>query len=167
MTIKFILAFLFILTSTISSKASPIDVIFSPLGGGRDRIIKELNQAKKNIFVAVYKLSNKELAEALLTAEKRGVEVKIILDKSEAEKKKSMFSYLKENKLAIKKYIPPTGGNMHHKFCIIDQRMIITGSYNWNNAAEEENNETLLFITGDSNLVEKFLKEFDRLWNTK
>lgn len=52
---------------------------------------------------------------------------------------------------------------MHHKFAVVDGRRLISGSLNWTLAAVQSNLENVL-ITEETNLVQPFIKEFQRLW---
>lgn len=53
---------------------------------------------------------------------------------------------------------------MHHKFVIVDEEILITGSTNWTMSAFFGNFENIL-VTNQSSLVGPFLKEFDRMWH--
>jgi phosphatidylserine/phosphatidylglycerophosphate/cardiolipin synthase-like enzyme len=57
-----------------------------------------------------------------------------------------------------------TDHHMHHKFAVIDERTVMTGSYNWTRSAALYNHENIL-ITGDKAIVKEYLKEFHRLWD--
>jgi cardiolipin hydrolase len=52
---------------------------------------------------------------------------------------------------------------MHHKFALFDQRVLLTGSYNWTRAAARDNQENIV-ITGDPVLVDAFTNTFEDLW---
>jgi len=52
---------------------------------------------------------------------------------------------------------------MHHKFVIVDNRLIAFGSFNWTSQAVACNNESLI-ITNDAHTVAPFCKEFEKLW---
>jgi phosphatidylserine/phosphatidylglycerophosphate/cardiolipin synthase-like enzyme len=52
---------------------------------------------------------------------------------------------------------------MHHKFVILDQQTVVTGSYNWTHESEEENQENLLILR-DEYSVEAYSQEFEALW---
>jgi phosphatidylserine/phosphatidylglycerophosphate/cardiolipin synthase-like enzyme len=58
----------------------------------------------------------------------------------------------------------PLGDLLHHKFAIIDQRTVITGSHNWSNAANYHNDETLLVIQDNPTVAAQFDREFNRLY---
>ena len=55
------------------------------------------------------------------------------------------------------------GDKFHHKFAVIDNRTVITGSFNWSPAAAHTNDETLLVIDSPT-LAAHFRREMDRLW---
>ncbi|XP_035746759.1 mitochondrial cardiolipin hydrolase [Egretta garzetta] len=54
-------------------------------------------------------------------------------------------------------------GYMHHKFAIVDRRMLITGSLNWTTQAIHNNRENLLVVE-DAEYVKPFLDEFEKIW---
>jgi phosphatidylserine/phosphatidylglycerophosphate/cardiolipin synthase-like enzyme len=53
---------------------------------------------------------------------------------------------------------------MHHKFMVVDDSSLITGSYNWTLSAAKYNHENVL-LTTEGGLVKSFLKEFGQLWH--
>lgn len=148
-----------------------VQVFFSPNGGARDAIIKELAGAKKEINIAMYILTDRELSNALISAKDRGVKVKILLDAKSAEEiGYSKHHFLSERKIDVRldnthrTYGDKYEGIMHNKFAIIDNKTLITGSYNWTHSAEELNNENLLIIKDAEELINKFEEEFLKLW---
>jgi phosphatidylserine/phosphatidylglycerophosphate/cardiolipin synthase-like enzyme len=149
-----------------------IEAFFSPNGGARKAILKELKEAESTIDVAMYILTDRELSKALTSAEERGVNVRILLDgKSAEEIGYSKHHFLSERKVAVKlddthkSYGDKYEGIMHNKFAIIDNKVLITGSYNWTHSAEELNNENLLIIKDAEELLNEFEEEFLKLWD--
>ena len=149
-----------------------VQVFFSPNGGARDAIIEELADAKKEINIAMYILTDRELSNALISAKDRGVKVKILLDAKSAEEiGYSKHHFLSERKIDVrldnthKSYGGKYEGIMHNKFAIIDNKTLITGSYNWTHSAEKLNNENLLIIKDAEELINKFEEEFLKLWD--
>jgi phosphatidylserine/phosphatidylglycerophosphate/cardiolipin synthase-like enzyme len=59
----------------------------------------------------------------------------------------------------------PTGDLLHHKFAVIDRRTVITGSHNWSNAANYNNDETLLIVQDNPTVAAHFDREFNRLYD--
>ena len=56
------------------------------------------------------------------------------------------------------------GDKLLHKFAVIDNKKVITGSFNWSPSAAHTNDETLLVIHS-SQLAQHFTREMDRLWD--
>ncbi len=149
-----------------------VEVFFSPNGGAREAILDELKNAKEEINVAMYILTDRELSNALISAKNRGVKVKILLDAKSAEEiGYSKHHFLSEREIDVKldnthkSYGDKYEGIMHNKFAIIDNKILITGSYNWTHSAEELNNENLLIIKDAEELLNEFEEEFLKLWN--
>ena len=148
-----------------------IQAFFSPAGGARTAILKELSKAKEQIDVAMYILTDRELSNALVTAQERGVIVRVIFDGNQSRDityskhcfldRKGIDVKLDESHTAKKGKYP---GVMHHKFAIIDSEVLITGSYNWTHSAEIKNEENLLIIKGAKEIIKDYKKEFNKLW---
>jgi phosphatidylserine/phosphatidylglycerophosphate/cardiolipin synthase-like enzyme len=134
-----------------------IEVYFSPHGGCSEAIIKELNKAKSTILVQAYSFTSAPIVKALLNAHKRGVKVEVILDKSQRTEKYSSATFLFNQGIPVK--IDSQHAIAHNKVMIIDGESVITGSFNFTKAAEENNAENLLIIY-DKKLVERYTKNW-------
>jgi len=119
-------------------------VYFSPNGGCTQAIIREIDQAKREILVQAYSFTSSPIAKALLEAHKRGVRVQVILDKSQHTEKYSSADFLANSGIPTR--IDPAHAVAHNKVMIIDGETVITGSFNFTKAAEEKNAENLLVI---------------------
>ena len=137
-------------------------VIFSPKGGTSKELSRLIKAAKKGIVVAVYAFSSKYLGQALSGALKRGLKIRIILDGDNARKAYSIDEWLAGEGIEVR-FITVKGGNMHHKFMLIDGKRLITGSYNFTNESEFRNYEAAIF-SGHKGLIQAFAAEFERLW---
>lgn len=138
-----------------------IRVYFSPQGGCENAILKAISQANKTVDVAMYTFTSQPLAAALAEAENRRIEVRVYLDKSQKNGKYSQAANLAAAGCEVK--FEDSSGLMHNKFCVIDSRLLITGSYNWTKAAETKNDENLLMIP-DKSLAEIFEGKFEEYW---
>lgn len=136
-----------------------LSVYFSP--GARPRVLAELAKARKTIDVAMYSFTDSDLAWALVKAHARGVRVHIFLDSEQAAGKYAKARFFERRGLTVRYY--HGAGIMHHKFAVIDRRVVITGSYNWTASAEERNKENLLIIA-DRQVAGAYQREFDRMW---
>ena len=138
-------------------------VLFSPKGGISKELARLIKAAKSEITVAAYAFSSKYLGNALSTAHKRGVKVRIILDGNIARKAYSIDEWLASEEIEVR-FIEVKGGCLHHKFMVIDGKILMTGSYNFTNESEFRNHEAAIF-TNNKALIQSFAAEFDHLWN--
>ena len=119
-------------------------VYFSPHGGCTQAIVDALNGAKKSVLVQAYSFTSYPIADALIGAHRRGVKVKVILDKSQINVKGGKIDLLANDNIPVS--IDTTHAIPHSKVMIIDGQTVITGSFNFTNAAEDRNAENLLII---------------------
>lgn len=128
-----------------SSSADNIKVCFTPGGQCTNEVVDTINHARSNILVQAYSFTSAPIAQALVNAQRRHVQVKVILDKSQfTSKKYSSSQYL--NNYHIPVWIDYKPAIAHNKIMIIDDRTVITGSFNFTKAAEYKNVENLLII---------------------
>lgn len=149
-------------STSINSGAS-YDVGFSPEGTGLQQVLTVINGAKKSIHVAAYSFTSKPIAQALLQASKRGVDVKVIADEKSNSGKYSATTYLANNKIQVK-----LDGNypiFHHKFMVVDGNTLETGSFNYSAAAANKNAENVLVLHNIPSLAQTYDTEWNKLWN--
>ena len=132
-------------------------VYFSPEGGATEAIVQALGQAQKSVYVQAYSFTSSPIAKALVQAYKRGVEVAVILDKSNRTDKYSAADFLLN--AGIPTYIDAAHAIAHNKVMVIDERVVITGSFNFTRAAETKNAENLLVID-DPMLAARYLENW-------
>ena len=133
----------------------------SPDGGCADLLKGEFAAAETSIHVAVYTFTNADLADHLLLAQQRGVEVQVVTDPWEANW--GMFTALEADGIPVRYAPNPNGAIMHHKFAVIDERMVLTGSYNWTDSAENLNDENLVRLNHVQAAMD-FEDTFQELW---
>jgi phosphatidylserine/phosphatidylglycerophosphate/cardiolipin synthase-like enzyme len=119
-------------------------VYFSPHGNCTEAIISKIDKAKAEILVQAYSFTSAPIARALLNAHKRGVKVEAILDKSQRTERYTSATFLANS--GIPTFIDDKHAIAHNKIMIIDQSIVITGSFNFTKAAEEKNAENMLII---------------------
>lgn len=141
--------------------AQNVKVLFSPDGGCQQAIVDEISKATKSIEIAMYYLTSREVAQELAKAKEKGVAIRIFLDQSQETSKYSKSRYLMKRGIEVRFYVG--SGLMHNKFAVIDNRVLITGSFNWTPTADRENQENLLILT-DKDLVKQYSDRFEFLW---
>ena len=73
----------------------------------------------------------------------------------------SDITHLEKQGIPVK--VDDTRHHMHHKFMVIDQSSVITGSYNWTRSAAEYNHENIVLLN-DAGIAKSYQDEFNRLW---
>jgi hypothetical protein len=137
--------------------------LFSPSGRIRARIISEINKATSKIDIAIYSFTADEIREALVAAKGRGVAIRIIADTSQANGQGSEIATLEGLGFNLKRSAGGSGGIMHNKYMIIDERVLFTGSYNWSANAEDSNFENAIFLLG-SPVTQSYISDFEKIW---
>jgi len=140
-----------------------IEVAFSPHGGGTEIVVKAIGEAKRSIRVQAYSFTSAKIAESLLEALKRNVEVRVILDKSQETAQYSSATFFANQKIPLK--IDNDFAIAHSKIMIIDEETVVTGSFNFTKAAEENNAENVLVIRGNKELAALYLQNWQWRWD--
>jgi phosphatidylserine/phosphatidylglycerophosphate/cardiolipin synthase-like enzyme len=107
--------------------------------------------------VQAYSFTSAAIAKALVDAHKRGVKVQVILDKSQRTEKYSEADFLSH--AGVPTLIDAKHAIAHNKIMVLDGQTVITGSFNFTKAAENENAENLLVIS-DTALAQKYLENW-------
>lgn len=126
-----------------ASAISP-EVFFSPRGGCTDAICNQIAKARKSILVQAYSFTSQPISDALIAAHARGIEVIAILDKSNTTARASAMPQIRDAGIAT--YIDAKHSIAHNKVILIDDAIVITGSFNFTGAAEKSNAENLLIL---------------------
>lgn len=141
------------------------EVCFSPAKIKKEScqslIINNIKKAEKTIDFAIYSFTDINIADALIF-KKNDIKIRCIYDKVQSKQKNSLIEYLNINGINCK--VKTGRGIMHHKYIIIDNKFLITGSYNWTNNARENNNENAILF-GEDYIVRYFIENFNELWN--
>ncbi len=126
----------------------------------QSQIVEQIKLAQFSIWVAVAWFTNKELMRALYEKKQSGLNVRLVIFDDEINNRDGVnFEKYFETKRV--KPIGPYKNTMHHKFCIIDLKLVIHGSYNWTNKANW-NKETISIEHGRE-IAEQFAHEFIKL----
>ena len=118
----------------------------------------------KSIDVAMFTLTHDVLVDAVLAQHHRGLRVRIIIDNRQAHCKGCDAQRLLEAGVDLR-----TDNSFyatHHKFAIIDECVVINGSFNWTAQAAAGNQEGVIIYRRASKLVAEFTAAFQRMWDT-
>lgn len=145
-----------------ATQQDPPSAYFSP---GTDILfaLRDLmGEAQNRLLICVFTISDDRLSKAIKTAHQRGIDVRIITDNHKSEDKGSDIEYLHKSRVPVRMDRSPD--HMHHKYAIVDDHSLVTGSYNWTRSAETRNQENIV-VLHDASLIRQFEKEFERLWD--
>lgn len=149
---------------------SSLKVFFAPDGGATRELVQLINSARKSVDVQAYSFTSKPIIKALIHARERGVDVEIILDRSNVERKNYRTHTYRRlispgldavYTAGIPTYIDDRYLIAHNKVMLIDDRIIVTGSFNFSYAAAHFNAENMLVIKNIPALVSRYQKNFE------
>ena len=169
-----ILSLLFIFVSSFEI-LSFSKIYFTPRDDIRSRLIELINNERKSIHSAIYMFTDKTIAQAIIDAYVRGVEIKIVLDQVSMSERFGKGLFLKKNGLNIlvhttATYNPFSMPIMHHKFFIFglnnlyNSGLLWSGSFNCTNSASKQNDENVI-LTDDQGLINEYELCFQALSN--
>ncbi len=130
-------------------------------------ILKEISLSKNTIKVAVAWLTNAELFDALVAKCKEKIKVELLIVNDSINVKKFGLDFNTFINEGGHLYFGSNETLMHHKFCIIDSKVIINGSYNWTYWAETKNAENVIVFNKEYSVVRSFEEEFSKLISNK
>lgn len=147
----------------ILTACSSNQVYFSDEGNLQDLVKAEIEAAEVSVHVAVYTFTSEVIRDGLITAQARGVDVKVCADAGQ-ELNRDILRALEDAGVTVGTtagYEP--GGIMHHKFLVLDEKRVLTGSFNFTPSADDRNAENLLFLA-DPALALRYQGAFETLW---
>lgn len=148
---------------TSAANEQSISVAFSPNTGATTALVKLISEAKHTVRVAAYSFTSKDVAKALIDANKRGIDVRVVLDKSNASGKYSSATFLANVGVPVR--INYKYSIMHNKFIVVDSATVETGSFNFTKAAELHNAENLVVLRNYPNIAKQYLAQWQKLWD--
>lgn len=132
---------------------------FRRQGQGQALIVHAIDEARSSVLVQAYGFTNKFILRALVQAHRRGVEVKIILDKSNESRRYSGATYV--HNAGIPVWIDYRPAIAHNKVMIIDGKNVVTGSFNFTKSAQTRNAENVLLIQNAPELAAAYMSDWE------
>lgn len=128
----------------------------------KDLLCSQLEMAEESIDVAVNSFNDKELADCLIEAHRRGVRVRVYLDKAQMIKRVKTRDHSGENGVNIRFSAEPD--SIHENFCIIDGKKVIRKLCDWITVLPYPNKEDFV-ISKERKIVSSYDSKFESLWN--
>ena len=139
-----------------------IQTFFSPDDGVLKTIAPLLQNAQQSIHFLAYSFTSNELGDILRQQHESGLTVQGVME-AEQVKSNQGTEYDPFQQADMQVRLDGNEGQMHHKVFIIDEHIVILGSYNFSRAAEERNDETILIID-NAEIAQQYLQESKRVW---
>jgi phosphatidylserine/phosphatidylglycerophosphate/cardiolipin synthase-like enzyme len=141
--------------------AALVAVFFAPQDGVAKHVLERLAAAKRSIHFMTFSYTADPIADAMIAKRTAGLLVRGVFERQNAAGTGATFSQLRNGGVDVLE-----DGNcyiLHHKVIIIDERTVITGSYNFTASAELDNDENLVIID-DPQLAKAYLAEFEQVY---
>ncbi len=137
--------------------------LFSPDSRPASYLITMINNARERVYAAVYLITDRNIASALVRAKnERDIDVQFVSDEECLDARGNQIDYLWNNDVELFLYFSSRyEGKMHNKFVLIDNK-VWTGSFNWTWSANHRNQENII-ITDDRSVVRQFERQFEIL----
>jgi phosphatidylserine/phosphatidylglycerophosphate/cardiolipin synthase-like enzyme len=160
---KFLASLIILLTSQIANAGNLTNctVYFSPQGGTTEALVKYINTANRSIRMLAYNFTSQDIANALVVAKRRGVDVELILDKSVPTERNSALPTVLRSKILT--WIDHKHQIAHNKVILIDDDWVETGSFNYTLNAENRNGENALICQGKE-IHDEYLDNWNLHW---
>jgi phosphatidylserine/phosphatidylglycerophosphate/cardiolipin synthase-like enzyme len=142
-----------------------VEVAFTPGDDVAGRIIAAIGQARRQVLVQAFSFTHDGIAQALMDAHRRGVEVRLIADREQTEQlERGLVPALARAGIPV--WLDGEHQSAHNKVMVIDAGLptarVITGSFNFTRAAQFKNAENVVFIAGSDALVQAYVRNWQR-----
>ena len=143
-----------------SNNTARVEAAFTPGDDISGLIVKRIAEAKASVQVQAYLFTDRRIANALLAARKRGLEVDVVADASQSAS--GGLPHLKAlQRSGVRVWLDGAHAAAHDKVIILDGEAVLTGSYNFTASAQSRNAENVVLITGETALAARFVQNFD------
>ena len=144
--------------------AGTIQYAFTPEDHADEMIIAAINMAQRQVLVQAYGFSHRRIADALVRAHSRGIEVAVLLDQEQSHAALAVIRNLVRSGALV--MIDPRHAAAHNKVMVIDNGYadcaVVTGSFNFTYAAQHRNAENVLILRGNPPLCEAYFNSWRR-----
>ncbi len=145
---------------TLTIDGTPVETCFASENRCADRIVARLKASTRSIRFLAFSFTSDPIEEEMAARGRAGVEVSGVFETTGSQTQYSAYGKLKKAGFPV--YTDGNPWTMHHKVIIIDERIVIFGSFNFSDNANTQNDENLLIID-NPDIARAFKGEFDRV----
>ncbi len=146
----------------VTIEDAALDVYFSPDDGVQANLLNLLYNVEQSVYFLAFSFTADEIGAALRELTKHGVKTAGVMEEEQIKSNAGTeFDLFRQAKMDVR--ADGNEGQMHHKVMVIDESVVVTGSYNFTNSAETRNDENLVVLY-DKRIAALFLEEFARVY---
>lgn len=139
-----------------------VETYFSPNGGAAAKVLDVLNTAQSSIYFMAFSFTRSDFADALVAKARAGLTVRGVLERRQVlAGADSAWLAFQAADLPVR--LDGNPYNLHSKVFIVDEQIVVTGSYNFSRNAEENNSENVL-ILHNAEIAQAYLQEWRKVW---
>ena len=165
MTIRCLALAVLLSISSVSRAEPSVQVGFSPEGSARTLVLETIGSAKHSIQMLAYAFQAPDIMQALVDAEKRGVDVRVVIDKKRnvGKTSKKAMDFVTSNGVELR---TNDQFHIHHdKTIIVDGTTVETGSFNFALSAETVNSENVVVIRDMPEVSRQYIAHWQSRWD--
>ena len=144
------------------TQAEVLGVYFTPPAGAAQAIVKAIDASNKEVLVQAYGFTHNAIAQAIVRAHQRGVKVSVLLDQKSDHTNRYVVDLFNNAQVTMRQ--DGKHAIAHNKVMVIDESIVITGSFNFTNSAETRNAENFLILKS-SPLAARYKEEWLKHWS--
>lgn len=144
-----------------AATAEVMGVYFTPPAGAAQAIVRTIDASEREVLVQAYGFTHNGIAQALLRAQARGVQVRVLLDEKSDNTNRYVLGLFEQAQLTVRR--DGRHAIAHNKVMVIDDKIVITGSFNFTNAAETRNAENFLILKSVE-LAQAYKAQWEQHW---
>jgi phosphatidylserine/phosphatidylglycerophosphate/cardiolipin synthase-like enzyme len=148
-------------TQATGIQAEVLGVYFTPQADAASAIVHALNHSEREVLVQAYGFTHNAIAQALVRAHQRGVAVRVVLDEKSSPSNRYVMAVLLQAQVALR--LDGRHAIAHNKLMVIDEEVVITGSFNFTNSAATRNAENFLVLKSNE-LAMRYKREWETHW---
>jgi phosphatidylserine/phosphatidylglycerophosphate/cardiolipin synthase-like enzyme len=141
--------------------AEVLGVYFTPPANAAAAIVKAIDDSEREVLVQAYGFTHNAIAQALVRAHQRGVTVRVLLDQKSDTSNRYVIGVLTDAQIELRE--DGKHAIAHNKVMVIDQTIVITGSFNFTNSAATRNAENFLVLKS-ADLAERYRLQWQNHW---
>lgn len=124
----------------------------------QDMLVEAIGKTRHRLLIQAYSFTSAPIAEAVADAHRRGVEVRVIVDKSQVSERYTSATFLKHAGIPV--VVDTKPAIAHNKVMVFDDQAVFTGSFNFTKSAQQRNAENGMLIRGDAAVVRAYTENW-------